>query len=230
RWILVHKDILATVMGCHPVSSRLITIRLRAGSFSITIIQAYAPTSDYDDSKVEDFFENLQAVLDQVPRKDIVREQSNLNVKIGQDAYHHCGDTCGLHCNNETNDRGLRLLEFARYNNLVLANTLGLHKNSRRWTWTSPRGEHHNQIDYIMVKKRFRSSINIGRTRTFPGADIGSDHDLLMMSFRLHLKRVNTAKCTRLKFDLDTLQDPEVAELFQATIGGNLHHCSFWGW
>ncbi|WP_353805871.1 hypothetical protein, partial [Acinetobacter baumannii] len=65
---LVHKNILATVMGCRPVSSRLITIRLRVAPFNITIIQAYAPASDYDDSEVGDFYENLQAVLDQVPK------------------------------------------------------------------------------------------------------------------------------------------------------------------
>ena len=50
---LVHKDIVSTVMGCRPVSSRLITIRLRAVSFNITIVQAYAPTSDYDDNEIE---------------------------------------------------------------------------------------------------------------------------------------------------------------------------------
>ena len=47
----VHKDIVNTVMGCRPVSSRLITIRLRAVLFNITIVQAYAPTSDYDDNE-----------------------------------------------------------------------------------------------------------------------------------------------------------------------------------
>ena len=83
----------------------------------------------------------------------------------------------------ETNERGLRLLEFATFNNLVLTNTLGPHKPSRRWTWHSPDGKHHNQIDYILVKKRFRSGVNIHRTRSFPGADIGSDHDLVMMTF-----------------------------------------------
>ena len=217
---LVHRNTLSNVMGCCPISSRLITIRLRAAPFNITIIQAYAPTADYSDSEVEDFYEQLQAVLDQVPKKDIVVVQGDWNAKVGQDAYHNWGDTHGPHCNNKTNDRGLRLLEFARYNNLILANTLGPHKNSRRYTWRSPNGEHHNQIDYSMVKKRFRSCINIGKTRTYPGADIGSDHDLVMMSFRLHLKRVTKAKCTRLKFDLDKLQDPEVAKIFQATIGG----------
>ena len=50
-----HKDTVNTVMECCPVSSRLITIRLRAVPFNITIVQAYASTSDYDDNKIEEF-------------------------------------------------------------------------------------------------------------------------------------------------------------------------------
>ena len=185
---LVHKDITDTVMGCRPVSSRLITIRMRATPFNITIIQVYAPTSTYEDSEVEDFYDQVQAVLDQAPKKDIIIVQGDWNAKVGEDSYTNWKDTCGPYGNTETNDRGLRLLEFARYNNLLLVNTLGPHKASRRWTWHSPGGEYHNQIDYILVKKRFRSSVNTGRTRSFPRADIGSDHDLVLMSFRLHLK------------------------------------------
>ena len=51
---LVHKDIVNTVMGCRPVSSRLITIRLRAVPFNITIVQVHAPTSDYDGNEREE--------------------------------------------------------------------------------------------------------------------------------------------------------------------------------
>ena len=47
---LVHKDSVRTIMGCQPISSRIIKLRLRANPFNITIIQAYAPTSDYSDS------------------------------------------------------------------------------------------------------------------------------------------------------------------------------------
>ena len=71
--------------------------------------------------------------------------------------------------------------------NLVLANTLGNHKPSGRWTWHSPDGTHHNQIDYILVKKRFRSGIKTARTRTFPGADVGSNHEMVMMTFQTRL-------------------------------------------
>ena len=84
--------------------------------------------------------------------------------------------------------RGLRLLEIATFNDHVLANTFCHHKASRRLTWHSPHGQHHNQIDYILARKRFRSGLSIARTRSFPGADIGWDHDLLMMTFHLRLK------------------------------------------
>ena len=83
-----------------------------------------------------------------------------------------------------------RLLEFAIFNNLVWVNTFGHHKASRRWTWHSPNGQHHSQIDYILVRKRFRSGVNIARTRNLP-VDIGSDHDLLMMTFHLRLKKIS---------------------------------------
>ena len=68
-------------------SSRLITIRLRATPFNISIIQAYAPTSDYGDNDVEDFYEQLQEVLDQTPKKDILVVQGDWNAMIGEDAY-----------------------------------------------------------------------------------------------------------------------------------------------
>ena len=62
--------------------------------------------------------------------------------------------------------------------------------------------------------------MNTARTRSFPGADIGSDNDLLMMIFHFRLKRTSKPKHTRLKFDLEKLKDPNVLETFQAMVGG----------
>ena len=75
-----------TVMGCQPISSRLITIRLRATPFNITVVQAYAPTTDYDDEKIEGFYEQLQEVVVQIPKKDILIVQGDWNAKVGKDA------------------------------------------------------------------------------------------------------------------------------------------------
>ena len=190
--LLVHKDIVGAVLVCQPVSSRLISIRLRAAPFNITIIQVYAPTSGHDDSEVDHFYQQLQETIDKTPQKDILVVQGDWNAKVGKDAQADWGEVCGPYCNVETNERGLRLLEFETFNNLVLTNTLGPHKPSRRWTWHSPDGKHHNQIDYILVKKRFRLGVNIHRTRSLPGADIGSDHDLVMMTFQVRLKKMRT--------------------------------------
>ena len=68
---LVHKNIVNTVTGCRPVSSKLITIRPRAVSLNITIVQATPPTSDSDNG-IEDFFDQLQNVIDQTSKKDIL--------------------------------------------------------------------------------------------------------------------------------------------------------------
>ena len=67
---LVHKDIVKSVIVCRPISSRLITLRLRASHFKITIIQVYAPTSSYDDSGVDEFYRELQSLVDQTPKEE----------------------------------------------------------------------------------------------------------------------------------------------------------------
>ena len=61
---LVHKDIVKTVMGCRPVFNKNITSHLRAVHFNITVVQAYVPASDYVDKEVEEFYDQLQNVVD----------------------------------------------------------------------------------------------------------------------------------------------------------------------
>ena len=85
-------------------------------------------------------------------------------------------------------------------NALVIANTLFQQHKRRLYAWTSPDGQHRNQIDYILCSQRWRSSIQSAETR--PGADCGSDHELLIAKFRLKLKKVG--KTTRpFRYDLN---------------------------
>ena len=80
-------------MGCRPVSSRLITIRLGAVPFNIRIVRAYAPTSDYDDNEIEEFCDQLQNFIDQTPKTDILVMQGDWNAKVDKDA---CGNWQGI--------------------------------------------------------------------------------------------------------------------------------------
>ena len=86
-----------------------------------------------------------------------------------------------------------RLIEFCQENALVIANTLFQQHKRGLYTWTSPDGQHQNQIDYILSRQRWKTSIQSAKTRL--GADCGSDHELLIAKFRLKLKKVG--KTTR---------------------------------
>ena len=76
---------------------------------------------------------------------------------------------------------------------LVITNTVFQQPRKRLYTWTSPDGQHRNQINYILCSQRWRSSTQSAKTR--PGADYGSDHEHLIAKFRLKLKKVG--KTTR---------------------------------
>ena len=100
------------------------------------------------------------------------------------------------------NEARQRLIEFCQENTLVIANTL--FQQHKRWlyTWTSPDGQHRSQIDYILCSQRWRSSIQLAKTR--PGADCGSDHELPIAKFKLKLKKVG--KTTRpSRYDLNQI-------------------------
>ena len=62
--------------------------------------------------------------------------------------------------------------------------------------------------------------MNISNTRSFPGTDIGSDHELVMMTFRLRLQRMKNQSNIRIRFSLEKLKDPNIADIFRAAIGG----------
>ena len=89
---------------------------------------------------------------------------------------------------NKQNEAEKRLMEFCQENALVIANTFFQQYKRRLYTWTSPDGQHRNQIDYILCSQRWRNSVQSAKTRL--GANCGSDHQLLIAKFRLKLKKV----------------------------------------
>ena len=100
------------------------------------------------------------------------------------------------------NEAGNRLIEFCEENTLVIANTLFQQHKRRFYTWISADGQLRNQIDYILCSQRWRSSTQSTKTR--PGADCGSDHELRIAKFRLKLKKVG--KTARLfRYDLNQI-------------------------
>ena len=120
------------------------------------------------------------------------------------------------------NEAGQRLTEFCQENALLIANTLSQHHKRRLYTWTSPDGQHWNQIDYILCSQRWRSSTQSTKTR--PGADCDSDHELLITKFRLKLKKVG--KTTRpFRYDLNQIPYDYTVEVRNRFKGLDLIEC-----
>ena len=153
----------------------MISVHFQGKPFNIMVIKAYAPTSNAEEAEVEQFYEDLQDLLELTDKKDVLFIIGDWNAKVG--SQETCGITgkFGLGIRNEA---GQRLIEFCQENALVIANNLFQQHKRRLYTWTSPYGQHQNQIDYIICSQRWRSSIQSTKTR--PGADFGSDHELLM--------------------------------------------------
>ena len=178
----------------------MISIRFQGKPFNIMVVQVYALTSNAEEAEVEWFYEDLQDFLEITPQKDVLFIIGDWNAKVDSQETPGATGKFGLGVQNEA---GQRLTEFCLENALAIANTLFKQHKRRLYPWTSPDGQHRNQIDYILYSQRWRSSIQSAKTR--PGADCASDHELLIAKFRLKLKKVG--KTTR-PFRYDLYQTP----------------------
>ena len=135
--IIVNKRVLNAVLGCNLKNRRMISVHLQ-GKFSITVIQAYAPTSNAEEAKVEQFHEDLQELLELTPPKDILFTIGDWNAKIRSQEIPGVTGKFGLGVQSEA---GQRLIEFCQENALVIANTLFQQHKRRLYTWTSLDGK-----------------------------------------------------------------------------------------
>ena len=181
---MVSKRVRNAVLGCNLKNDKMISVHFQGKPFNITVIQAYAPTSNAEEAEVEWFYENLQGLLELTP-KDVLFIIGDWNAKEGSQETPGVTGTFGLGMRNEA---GQRLIEFWQKNALVIAKTLFQKHRRRLYTWTSPDGQHLNEIDYILCSQRWRSSIQSSKTR--PGADCGSNHQLFTAKFSLKLEKV----------------------------------------
>ena len=156
------------------------------------VIQVYAPTSHDEEADVEWFYEDLQNLLELIPKKVFLFIIGDWNAKVGSQETPGVTGKFGLGIWNEA---GQRLIEICEENSPVIANTLFQKHKRRLYTWTSPDGQHQNQTDYILCSQRWRSCITVSKNR--PGADCGSDHELLIAKFRLKLKKRKTTRSFR---------------------------------
>ena len=117
-------------------------------------------TTNAKEAEVEWVYEDLQD-LELTPQKDVLFIITYCNAKVGSQETLGIIGKFGLGVHNEA---GKKLIEFGQENALVIANTLFQQHKRRLYTWTSPDGQHRNQINYILCSLRWRSSMKSAKT------------------------------------------------------------------
>ena len=107
-----------------------------------------------------------------------------------------------------SNDNGVRIVTFATSKNLVVKSMMFPRRNIRKYTWTSPDGKTHNQIDHILIDRRWHSSIL--DVRSFRGVDCYTDHCLVVAKLR---ERLAVRKQAAQKFDGERFKLRKLNEL-----------------
>jgi hypothetical protein len=158
-------------------------IILRGRWCNIIVLNVHAPCEDKSNDIKDSFYEELARLFDQFPRYDM-KILGDFNAKVGR------GDifkpTIGNESSHEiSDDNGVRVVNFATSKNLVVKSTMFPDCSICKYTWTSPDGQTHNQIDHVLIDRRRHSSIL--DVQSFRGADCDTDHYLVVAKIRERL-------------------------------------------
>ena len=189
-----------------PINERIIRARFYSRFAKTTVLQTYAPTNEVCEEEKEDFYEQLQCEIEKTPKHDILLLMGDVNSKVGT-ANEQWKGTIATEGIVVMNENGERVLEFCAINDLVIGGTLFKHKDIHKFTWESPKHRDRNQIDHIAINGRYRRSLL--DTKAMRGADVGSDHHLVIAKLRLKLTRYRVAGAgRRLTYDTVRLKSP----------------------
>lgn len=198
--IIFDQEAAKRITEVEKCSDRVIMVKVSATPVDMVIIQVYMPTTDHEDEEVEEIYEQIEKILDRL-RSDLnVVVMGDFNAIVGEGSDEKVIGKYGL---GKRNDRGQRMIEFCKKNNLVVTNTWFQQEKRRRYTWTKPGDTGRFQIDYILVRQRYRNGVKC--SKSYPGADAFTDHNLVAMQMLVKLKKLKK-KRRKQKWDVERLR------------------------
>ena len=216
--IMLSKLAKKALIDWNPLGPRLMTARFhtKRKDINLQIIQGYAPTeSDSTMDEKESFHRMLHQALSKVNRKDVLLLMGDFNAQIGSSNVGY-EEVMGRHGLGQMNVNGELLANTCATQELVIGGSIFPHKSIHKATWLHPNNITENQIDHICICKRFRSSLQ--DVRTYRGADVASDHHLLVGKIKLKFRKRPVNSSPRLKFNVEHLKDPLKKEEFNITL------------
>jgi len=213
RVFFVHRRIVSAVKRVEFFSDRLSYIVLRGRWLNIIVVNVHAPSEEKSDEAKDKFYEELEQVFDYFPKYHTKMLLGYFNAKVGREnVFKLAIGQESLH--QHSNDNGVRLVNFVTSQNLVVKSTMFPHRNIHKYTWTSPDGKIHNQIDHVLIDRRWHSSVL--DVRSFSGPDCDTDHHLVIAEVRegLAVGKQAAQRFDRQRFNLRKLNEPEVRERY----------------
>ena len=175
-----------------------------------------------DDS--DKFYADLQVTVDQVQKGDILLIIGDLNARLGYQEHLTAPQCVGSFTTDVHNANRVKLLDFCMLNDLVVTNTFFQHKTIHQTSWMQPGKKSWQMLDYTIVSRKFRSSVeDVCSLRRATGA-IGTDHHLLRSKVKLHLrcKKKKNRQQRQPRLDRSKLEDEVLVEWFQSELEKNL--------
>jgi hypothetical protein len=154
----VHQRIVSAIKRVEFVSDRMSYIVLTGRWCNIIVLNAHAPTEEKGDDSKDSFYEELEGFFYHFPKYHMKILLGDFDAKVGrEDTFKPTIGNESLH--QESNDNGVGVVNFASSKSLIVKSTMFPHRNIHKYTWTSPDGKTHNQIDHILIDRRRHSSI-----------------------------------------------------------------------
>lgn len=203
----VHHSIKDAVIDFNSTSERISTLSIKSANKAYTLINAHAPTNDYnkkDPITAEEFWETLEETINKIPKHHVKILLGDFNAQLGKEKKYR--RTTGIHtAHKKTNANGQKLINICETFNLKIMSTQFQKPKRKLQTWKSPNtalGEF--QIDHVAISRtNTKELLNVKTRKGF----FESDHHLLQIKikFQPNKKRFKTNKIIR--------PDPEYLKL-----------------
>ena len=167
------------LINTEKISPRIMIANFK-GNPQTTVISCYSPTNVHDEIEVEDFYNELAAVVRQLPKHTFIVIGGDFNAQLGK------SDDNRYTSHTTTNRNGTMLQNFLTENKLICLNTKFQKRHNQLYSFTSANNSR-SQIDFVLISKKWKNSaINCRAYSSF--LSVQSDHRIVTANLRLSLR------------------------------------------
>lgn len=202
---LVQDKLKKKILQFKAINGRLSYIRVKFEPNNLSVINVYAPTEQANEEIKQEFYNELEKLYDEVPKRDTLIILGDFNAQVGRETCYR--EIANIHTIHEvTNENGEMLCNFATATNMFIMSTKFRHKKNHKITWMQPGTTDGNQIDHMLVKERSSNWIN--DVRSYRGTSLDTDHHLVIAKCKLKKNKIKQEKPQR-KWNIEKLENEE---------------------